>query len=153
LGIPKFLTKLDAVSLLQLFCHLERNMNATNMCYTTSLSAITDTSDSVLGSKKSRMHMKVPSTTILSFPTLSPLLYSRKEYSRILFGQTMYVPLLLYSVIIVWFKIFSNYATLLFRLLWYWKHLVLIYPALYISGSCAAVSVLSGSDWYCNVTP
>jgi hypothetical protein len=30
LGIPKFLTKLDAVSLLQAFWHLERNENATN---------------------------------------------------------------------------------------------------------------------------
>jgi hypothetical protein len=38
LGIPKFLTKLDAVSLLQAFCHLERNENATNTFYNTSLS-------------------------------------------------------------------------------------------------------------------
>ncbi|PNF24200.1 hypothetical protein B7P43_G16169 [Cryptotermes secundus] len=38
LGIPMFLTKLDAVSLLQTFCHLEQNENATNTCYTTSLS-------------------------------------------------------------------------------------------------------------------
>jgi hypothetical protein len=30
LGIPKFLTKLDAVSLLQAFCHLERKENATH---------------------------------------------------------------------------------------------------------------------------
>jgi hypothetical protein len=29
------LTKLDAVSPLQAFCHLERNENATNTCYTT----------------------------------------------------------------------------------------------------------------------
>jgi hypothetical protein len=38
LGTPKFLTKLDAVSLLQAFCHFEWNENATNTCYTTSLS-------------------------------------------------------------------------------------------------------------------
>jgi hypothetical protein len=31
------------------------------------------------GSKKSRMHMKVPSTTILSFPTLSRLLTAGKN--------------------------------------------------------------------------
>jgi hypothetical protein len=31
------------------------------------------------GSKKSRMHMKVPSTTTLSFPTLSPLLTAGKN--------------------------------------------------------------------------
>ncbi|PNF26509.1 hypothetical protein B7P43_G13961, partial [Cryptotermes secundus] len=39
LGIPKFLTKLDAVSLLQAFCHLERNENEANTS--------TDASDSV----------------------------------------------------------------------------------------------------------
>jgi hypothetical protein len=44
------------------------------------------------GSKKSCMHMKVPSTTTLSFPTLSPLLIVGKN-SQILFGQTMYLML------------------------------------------------------------
>jgi hypothetical protein len=38
LSILKFLTKLDAISLLQAFCHLEQNENATNMCYTTLVS-------------------------------------------------------------------------------------------------------------------
>jgi hypothetical protein len=33
--------------------------------------------------------MKVPSTTTLSFPTLSPLLTTEKKYSQILFGQIM----------------------------------------------------------------
>ncbi|PNF36253.1 hypothetical protein B7P43_G08466 [Cryptotermes secundus] len=38
LGIPRFLTKLNAVSLLQASCHLKRNENVMNTCYTTLLS-------------------------------------------------------------------------------------------------------------------
>jgi hypothetical protein len=63
---PWFPGHIRAVLLFQAFCHLEQNENATNTCYTTS---------AVLrGYKNSRMYMKVPSTTTLSFPTLSPLL-------------------------------------------------------------------------------
>jgi hypothetical protein len=39
------------------------------------------------GSKKLHMHMKVPSTTMLSFPALSPLLTAGKKYSQIFFEQ------------------------------------------------------------------
>jgi hypothetical protein len=38
LGIPKFLTELDAVSLLQMFCPLEWNEIVMSTCYTNSLS-------------------------------------------------------------------------------------------------------------------
>jgi hypothetical protein len=40
LSIPMFLTKLNALSLLQAFCHLEWNKNATNTYYTTLLFGI-----------------------------------------------------------------------------------------------------------------
>jgi hypothetical protein len=50
-GIPKFLTKLDAVSLLKAFCHLERNENAMNASYITSLSG-SDASSAVARQQK-----------------------------------------------------------------------------------------------------
>jgi hypothetical protein len=91
LGIPKFLTKLEAVLLLQAFCHLEWNEKAKNTCYTTLLSGSDKTHPAVLrASKKSRMCMKVPSTTTLKFPHPFAITYCGKNYSWILFGQTSY---------------------------------------------------------------
>jgi hypothetical protein len=74
LGIPKFLAELDAVSLLQAFCHLEQHVLPHFAIWQR------QTHPAVLrGSKKSRMRMKVPSTTTLSFPTISPLLIMEKN--------------------------------------------------------------------------
>jgi hypothetical protein len=72
LGYPQVSEKLDAVSLLQAFCdeHVLHHFAIWQR----------QTHPAVLrGSKKLRMSMKVPSTTTLSFPTLSPLLTAGKN--------------------------------------------------------------------------
>jgi hypothetical protein len=43
------------------------------------------------GSKKSRMHMKAPSTTALSFPTLSPLLTMEKNKVGYFLDRVVYI--------------------------------------------------------------
>jgi hypothetical protein len=77
LGISKFLTKLDAVSLLRakqecdehVLHHFAIWQRQTHLAV-------------LRGSKKSRTRMKVPSTITLSFPTLSPLLTAEKNIVR-----------------------------------------------------------------------
>jgi hypothetical protein len=76
LGIPKFLATLDAA--------LQLQVRQTHLAV-------------LQGSKKSHVRMKVPSTTTLGFATLSSLLTVGKKYSRILFGQTMYSILVMFS--------------------------------------------------------
>jgi L-fucose mutarotase/ribose pyranase (RbsD/FucU family) len=76
-----FQTKLDAVSLLQAFCHLERNENATNMCYTTSLSG------GVTRQQKITHAHKSPFYHYAQFPHPITITYRGKKYSQILFEQ------------------------------------------------------------------
>ncbi|KDR14205.1 hypothetical protein L798_12006 [Zootermopsis nevadensis] len=80
LGIPKFLTKLDAVSLLQAFRHLVRNENAT-------LSG----SDRRIrrGSEEAKItHAhESPFYHYAQFSHPFAITYRGKKYSRILFGQ------------------------------------------------------------------
>jgi hypothetical protein len=83
-----FLTLLAAVSLLQAFCHLERNENATNTCYTTSLSG----SDRLIRRccEAARNHA-CAWKSLLPLCSVSPPFphyLPREKYSRILFGQT-----------------------------------------------------------------
>jgi hypothetical protein len=70
MGIPKFLIKVDAILLLQAFCHLDFAIWQ-GQRHTAVLQ----------GSKKLRMHMKVPFITTL-FPTLWPLLTAGKNIVR-----------------------------------------------------------------------
>jgi hypothetical protein len=91
LGIPKFLTKLDAVSLLQAFCHLERNENAMNTCYTTSLFG-SDRRVRRCCEAANNMHAhESPFYHYAQFPHPFTITYHRKKCSQILFGKTMYM--------------------------------------------------------------
>jgi hypothetical protein len=85
LGIPKFLTKFDKVSLLQAFCHLEPNKNAMNTCFTTLLSGRQTHLLVLRGSKKLRVHMKVPSNTMLSFCTREEKMQMDTSHSATIF--------------------------------------------------------------------
>ncbi|PNF24161.1 hypothetical protein B7P43_G00588, partial [Cryptotermes secundus] len=70
-GIPKFLTKFNAVSLLQAFCHLERNENATNTS--------TDASGSVASQQKMTHAHESPFYHYPQFPTPLAITYRGKK--------------------------------------------------------------------------
>jgi hypothetical protein len=71
LGIPKFLTKLDAVSLLQAFCHLERQTRVTPLRYL-------EATDAYSGVERQQKITHVPSTTAL-FPHPFAITYHGKK--------------------------------------------------------------------------
>jgi hypothetical protein len=73
------LTKLDAVSLFQAFCHLEQNKNATNMCYTTSLSGSDRRIRQCWEAAKNHACTWKTLLPLRCFPTLSPLLTAGKK--------------------------------------------------------------------------
>jgi hypothetical protein len=79
LGIPKFLTKLDAVSLLQTLSSWAKRECDEHVLHHFAIWQRQTHPVVLRGSKKSRMRMKVPSTTTLSFPSLLPLLTAGKN--------------------------------------------------------------------------
>jgi hypothetical protein len=82
LGIPKFLTKLDAVLLLQAFCHLEQNENAMNMCYTTSLSGRDRCTGGVVRQQEITHTHKSPFYHYTQFPRPFAITYRGKNIDR-----------------------------------------------------------------------
>jgi hypothetical protein len=91
LGIPEFLTTFDAVSLLQasvIFSKMRKRR--TRVTPFRHLAAV-DTSGGVARQQKIMHAHESPFYHYAVPPTLSPLLTVGKKYSRILFGQTMYI--------------------------------------------------------------
>jgi hypothetical protein len=78
------------VSLLQAFCHLEWNDNATNMCYTTSLSGSDRCIRWCCEAAEITHACESPFYHYAQFPHPFAFTYRGKKYSWILFGQSSY---------------------------------------------------------------
>jgi hypothetical protein len=89
LGIPKFLSKLDAVSLLQVFCHLEQNKMRQTHVTPLHYLAVTDTSGGVVRQQKIMHAHQSPLYHYIQFLHPFAITCHGKKYSWILFRQTM----------------------------------------------------------------